>query len=99
MIRNPTDFKIIKKLKIKEVPSIRKIKYFLTIDGEYIGDARYNRKCKCIEFIFILPEFQRKGIATHLYNHIEKKLKIKLTPHQILLPKGKKFWKARLKKS
>ena len=45
--------------------------------------------------IEINKAYQRKGLATLLYNFIEKDLKIKLKPSNDQTSNGKKFWKSR----
>lgn len=46
--------------------------------------------------IEINKNYQRKGLATFLYNFIEKDLKIKLKPSNTQTKDGKKFWKNRM---
>ena len=41
----------------------------------------------------------RQGIATYLYDYIEKDLDIKLRPSNNLSSDGEEFWKNRLKKN
>lgn len=57
-------------------------------DIKNVGNAR----------IQIEKAYQRKGLATLLYDFIEKDLKIKLKPSSSPSKDAKKFWKARLKK-
>ena len=62
--------------------------YFNEIDDiQNVGNAH----------IQIIEAYQRKGLATLLYNFIEKDLKIKLKPSSSPSKDAKKFWKARLK--
>jgi GNAT superfamily N-acetyltransferase len=43
----------------------------------------------------VIPEFQRKGIATALYNYLEDTLGIKLRRNEAQTDDGDKFWTAR----
>ena len=44
-------------------------------------------------------DFRRQGIASYVYDYIERDLNIKLKPNSNQLEDGKEFWKARLKKN
>lgn len=64
--------------------------YFNEIDDiKNVGNAH----------IQIIKAYQRKGLATLLYDFIEKDLKIKLKPSSSPSKDAKLFWKARLKKN
>lgn len=43
-------------------------------------------------------DFRRQGVASYVYDHIEKDLKIKLRPSSNQLEDGEAFWKNRLKR-
>ena len=65
------------------------IVYFSEIDDKKnIGNAH----------IQIIKSYQRKGLASLLYDYIEKDLKIKLKISNSPSKDAKAFWKARLKK-
>jgi len=62
--------------------------YFNEIDDiQNVGNAH----------IQIIEAYQRKGLATLLYDFIEKDLKIKLRPSSSPSKNAKAFWKSRLK--
>ncbi len=47
--------------------------------------------------LFVQRKFRRRGIATKLYDFVETKLKVKLTPNFTLTDYGLKFWANRRK--
>jgi len=97
MIKNPTDYKFLKQIKIEKVMLKYLIKYFVFFKNENIGIFKYSKTSKSVEFAWVSSDFQRKGLGTFVYNYIEKDLKIKLKPSKSVSPKGKAFWKNRLK--
>ena len=56
-----------------------------------------DKETKTIWDVWVGPNYRRKGLATFIYNKIEKDQKIKLKPSDTLFPDGQEFWKARLK--
>lgn len=62
-----------------------------------IASAYYDTKDKWVYDLATKVPYQRKGLATYLYDYIEKDNKIKLKPSDYLLGPGKAFWKNRLK--
>lgn len=62
-----------------------------------IASAYYDTKDKWVYDVSVNPSYQRKGLATYLYNYIEQDQKVKLKPSDYLLEPGKAFWKNRLK--
>ena len=97
MIKNPTNYKFLKQIKIEKVILKYLIKYNVFFKNENIGIFKYSKTSNSIEFAWVSFEFQRKGLGSYVYNYIEKDLRIKLKPSKSVLPKGKLFWKARLK--
>ena len=48
--------------------------------NKVIGHATFYEDWGMVEDILVLPKYRRKGIATRIYNAIEKRFKIKLHP-------------------
>lgn len=97
--KNPTDHELLNKIRIEKEINNQHIIYYIIYNNEIIGDAYYSKSKKWISSVDIENKFQRKGLATFLYNYIEADLGIKLQPSNALLSDGKAFWKNRLKKS
>lgn len=109
--RNPTDIEFLKKIKIIK----RKLKVSNEIKSEYNNLTRYdiyfNNEEDRIGYVLIRrddghvrdveidEEYRRKGLASFVYDYIEKDLKIKLRPSNNQLEDGFQFWKSRLKKN
>lgn len=64
-----------------------------------LGFAIYQMPNKSIRGVSILENYQRQGIASFLYDYIEKDLHIRLRPSSILLSDGEAFWENRMKKN
>lgn len=108
--KNPTDFEFLKLIKIKK----RKIKisnesrsdhkyltrYDIYFDNQEdrIGYVLIKRDQGYVRDVEIDEEYRRKGLASFVYDHIEKDLKIKLRPSSNQLEDGEAFWKNRLKR-
>lgn len=94
--KNPKDEKLLKNLEIKITKSdYGGIRYKIYYLNKFVGYADYEGG-ECINFVFISSEFERKGVATWLYDYIENDLGIKLKPSHCLFPDGRAFWKNRL---
>ena len=63
--------------------------------GVSAGGVELTRDAKSVMSLGIHGEYQRKGLATALYNHIEKHLGYKLKPNTAQTEDGKEFWKSR----
>jgi GNAT superfamily N-acetyltransferase len=63
--------------------------------GHQIGHADVKPAKKRIMSVHIDSEHRRKGLASALYKHIEKKHNIKLEPNPTLTDDGEKFWSSR----
>lgn len=68
--------------------------------GVNVGAATMTRKegstgGRAVMSIHVYPEFQRKGIATALYKHIEQHLGTTLQANWAQTPDGEAFWKSR----
>lgn len=102
-LKNPTDLSFLRLIKItKKILECRfdndVIVYYIWFRNKKIGYVELIEGSNSVEDIEINEEYRRKGVATYLYNYIEKDLKIKLHPNSIQLEDGEAFWKARLKK-
>ena len=105
--KNPTDLNFLKQIIIdKETfkitdgkDKITSYQYNAYLNGKRIGYAEIVKGQNTVDDIEVLKPYQRKGLTTFLYNHIEKDLKIKLKPSEYLDPDGKKFWESRLLRS
>lgn len=95
--KNPTDEKLLKEIEIRKVNREYDIRYHIYYKNILIGYVIIDNDNNQVEMIKIEEEFRRRGLATYLYNYIEKDLKIKLEPNDDQLPDGKAFWKNRLK--
>jgi hypothetical protein len=70
--------------------------YTIHHKGKKVGEARLSHTKKHVVDIEIDKEHRRKGLATALYNHIEKHLGHKLSPSPTWqTPDGKSFWASR----
>lgn len=97
--QNPTDKQFLSKVKIQKVPNIdpKIISYGAFLNNKYIAGVDFDTITKTIFDVWVGPNYRRKGLATFIYNKIEKDQKIKLKPSETLFPDGQEFWKARLK--
>ena len=95
--QNPTDKDFLSKVKIQKVLNKEYISYEAFYNNKYIAGVDFNPKTKTIWDVWVGPNYRRKGLATFIYNKIEKDQKIKLKPSDTLFPDGQEFWKARLK--
>ena len=99
-LKNPTDKDFLRQIRIEKFDNEVFIRYevylkdkwiavFLILSGQnYIEDSEVFR-----------DEHKHKGLATFMYNYIEKDLRIKLSPSKFQTKDGKLFWQNRLKKS
>ena len=108
--KNPTDLEFLKLINIKK----RKIKISNEPKSEYkyltrydiyfddvedrIGYVLIRRDQGHVRDVEIDEEYRRKGLASFVYDYIEKDLKIKLRPSFNQLDDGIAFWKNRLKR-
>ena len=65
------------------------------VGNEVVGFAEFYEDWGTVENVQVVPEYRRQGIATRLYNAIEKRFGIKLTPSSQIEPDGMAFWKNR----
>lgn len=97
--KNPTDYEFLKHIKIDKNDDGKFIIYYIIYNGLPIGDACYNKINGWVGNINIDKEHQRKGLATYLYNYIEKEHGVILRPSRTQLGDGDAFWKNRLKRN
>lgn len=95
--QNPTDKEFLSKVKIKKVLNKEYISYEAFYNNRYIAGVDFDPKTKTVWDVWVGPSYRRKGLATFIYNKIERDQKIKLKPSETLFPDGQEFWKARLK--
>lgn len=67
----------------------------LIANDKVLGWAEFYKDWGTVEKVFVEPKWRRKGVATKLYNAIEKKYNIRLEPSDNLEPSGLQFWKNR----
>lgn len=61
-----------------------------------IARAALNTRRQCVSDVIVYdPRDRRRGIATALYDHIEREYGFTLVPNRMRLGNGKAFWKAR----
>jgi predicted nucleotidyltransferase len=104
-LKNPRDEEFLKQLIIKKKKFGRNIMYEALIyddidtdDLIHVGYAEFNPDKIWIDNVEVDKPFKRKGVATFLYNYIEKDQNVKLKPSDSLFPEGKAFWKNRLRR-
>jgi ribosomal protein S18 acetylase RimI-like enzyme len=67
------------------------------VDDTFVGDLHVVKDGEWVAYgVRVLPDWQRRGIATQLYNYAEKLLGVKLKPSSSQTDDGKAFWQARL---
>lgn len=101
--KNPTDLNLLRLIKITKTIidyswQNKLITYYIWFRNKQIGYAEILSNQNHIEDIEIDEEFRRKGIATYIYNYIERDLGKFLIPSSEQLEDGKQFWKSRFKK-
>ncbi len=101
--RNPTDHELLKKLSVVKYTNDNKyvddVIYLIYINNKtYIGEAVYSKTTNKIELVIVNYSYHRKGIASFVYDYVEKDQNVKLTPSNVLLPPGQEFWKNRSRK-
>ncbi len=65
-------------------------------DGLPIARAALNVRRQCVSDVVVYdPSDRRKGLASALYDHIEREMGFTLVPNRLKLANGKAFWSAR----
>lgn len=101
-IKNPTDKNLLrqiyidKKFEHNDFTDDKWIKYRILLNNKEIGYAYYVIGKDHISAVWIDPKYQRKGLATYLYDYIENDQNIKLKS-DASTGSGIAFWKNRLK--
>lgn len=95
--RNPRDESLLKRITIEPESAGFRKKYYVYHNNELIALAIYNGYGSCT--IEVAEGYKRRGVATFLYDYIEKDIGRKLKPSSELFPDSKAFWANRLKKN
>lgn len=96
--QNPTDKEFLSYISIKKKISLDQIYYHIYYFDKDIGIVGYLPQDKVVIGIVIDDPYRRKGLATYVYDYIEKDQNVKIKPSQTLSYDGKAFWKNRLTK-
>lgn len=94
---NPTDLTFLSKIKIEKVKIKYYIRYNALLNNSVIATADFFPQDNSVSSVYVTSAYRRKGLASFMYNHIEKDQKVSLIPSQDLLPDGRRFWENRLK--
>lgn len=73
----------------------------IEVNDQYAGSASFKRasggrKIVSADVISLRPAYQRKGVATAIYDELEK-IGLAIEPSALQTDAGKKFWRARTK--
>jgi hypothetical protein len=94
--KNPINNELIRQIIIhKEHCLPQYICYYAKLGNLQIGRAVYDVNGKFVEIVDVIKDFQRQGVATILYDYIEKDRGHKLKKSPSPLPSGKLFWAKR----
>lgn len=96
---NPTDHDLISKLEVKKAFPPYGVKYEVYLGKRRIAFADIDHGSTEISFVQVNEGYKLRGVATFLYDYIEKDLGRKLKPSEALIEDGEAFWKARNKRS
>lgn len=94
---NPTDKEFLSKIKISKTKIGISIIYKAFLNNNIIATAEYVPNDNSVSSLWVNTPYRRKGLASFMYNTIEKDQKVSLQPSQDLLPDGRRFWENRLK--
>ncbi len=92
---NPTDHDLISKLEVKKDFPPYGVKYEVYLGKRRIAFADIDHGSTEISLVQVNEGYKLRGVATFLYDHIEKDLGRKLKPSEALIEDGEAFWKAR----
>lgn len=99
--KNPYDadllskIKIIKELKHLDFANDDLIIYHVTLNSQTIGYAEYIVGKNFVFYVYVEPDYRRKGVADYLYDYIEKDQGITLRSNEST-KNSKAFWQNRL---
>ncbi len=94
---NPIDKTFLSKIKISKTKIGISIVYKAFLNNHIIATAEYVPNDNSVSSLWVNIPYRRKGLASFMYNTIEKDQKVSLQPSQDLLPDGRRFWENRLK--
>lgn len=94
---NPIDKTFLSKIKISKTKIGISIVYKALLNNHIIATAEYVPNDNSVSSLWVNTPYRRKGLASFMYNTIEKDQKVSLQPSQDLLPDGRRFWENRLK--
>lgn len=98
-LKNPTDKDFLRQIRIEKFDNGVFIRYEVIYNGEEIAIFILHKGKDYIEDSEIFSnEFKRRGLATYVYDYIEKNLKIRLKPSKAQTLDGKLFWQHRASK-
>ena len=101
--KHGTEYKIIHRTRVDAEGNTRHIYDISTPDhnsdkfGPNVGNIELNRAGDAAMHVHVNQEFQRRGIATAAYAHVEKHLGIKLKENWATTEDGAAFWDSRNK--
>lgn len=97
-LKNPTDNKLLNQIKIKKSElGDGYIIYEVYLNDSLIGKFELWNDVNYINRAWVKDNFQKRGVASYVYDYIENDLNKKLIPHKSLTTAGKLFWKNRNK--
>lgn len=102
--KNPKDEELLNKLRIEKETGYTYgyneswIHYKVFLNNKMIGDAQYLVGKDYISTVYVDREYRRKGVASFLYDYIEKDQNVKLKS-DASTREGKAFWSSRIKKN
>lgn len=94
---NPTDKIFLSKIKIEKIKISHYIRYKALLNDTVVATADFFPQDNSVSSVYVMQPYRRKGLASFMYNTIEKDQKVSLQPSQDLLPDGRRFWENRLK--
>lgn len=99
-LKNPTDKDFLRQIRIEKFDNGIFLRYEVIYNGEEIAIFIMYKGTDYISDAEVLyDEYKHKGLATYVYNHIEKDLGIKLKPSKQQSRDGKLFWQHRASKT
>lgn len=96
--KNPTDLQFLNRIRIEKVDLLAGIRYYVWLDDLCIGVFVIQKRNNFVEEMEIWDsKYKHRGLATYMFDYIEKDLNIKLVPSKYQTKAGRAFWKNRLK--
>lgn len=98
-LKNPTDKDFLRQIRIEKFENSVFIRYDVYFDIERIATFMIFCGTNYIDDVEIFHnKYKHKGLATFMYDYIEKDLEIKLQPSKAQTKEGKAFWQHRASK-